>query len=438
MSRWVTKLIGDVATLQRGHDLPATKRIKGDVPIVGSAGITGFHNEAKVSGEGVFVGRSGVGSMGVVSYIDKDHWPLNTSLYVKDFHGNHPKFIYYLFKTINFRALDSGTAQSSLNRNAVHLLEVYIPDDYETQKEMADILTVIENKIQLNHQTNQTLEKMAQALFESWFVDFDPVIDNALAVGSPIPSDLQDRAQCRKQQLVKFDHKPLPDDIRQLFPGEFKMTEGLGWIPKEWKSVQMKDICKTVQNGSTPKRMTSEFWENGNINWFKTGELSDSILLESSEKITTVGLENSSCKLWPSGTVLMAIYAAPTVGRLGILSQPACSNQACSGLVPLDEIGSYFIFYSLLNARDWFNTVAVGAAQQNISKSIVEDLEVVLPSNELIASFSEIINSYWKRMGNTEKETLTLIKLRDTSLPKLISGELRISEVEQQLAYAIE
>jgi type I restriction enzyme S subunit len=343
--------------------------------------------------------------------------------------GVHPEFLAYVLKARETEILslveEAGHGTGVLPTDRIQNLLVDLPSFIE-QERILFTVSKFDNKIQLNRQTNQTLEQMAQALFKSWFVDFDPVIDNALAAGNPVPDELQDRAQRRQQQLAKPDHQPLPDDIHQLFPSEFELTEALGWVPKGWEVSQIKDICKTVQNGSTPKRMNNEFWEGGTISWFKTGELSDSILIDSSENITEAGLKKSSCKIWPKGTVLMAIYAAPTVGRLGILSKPACSNQACSGLVPLDEIGSYFIFYSLFNARDWFNTVSVGAAQQNISKSIVENLQLAVPNNELLDRFSKIICLYWKRIESLEKENLSLIKLRDTLLPKLISGELRL------------
>lgn len=117
---WQTTTLGSFVTLQRGHDLPEAERRAGTVPVMGSAGITGYHDTAKANGPGVTIGRSGVGSMGVVSYSPLDYWPHNTTLYVTDFRGNDERFTYYFLKSLNLRRYDSGSAQSSLNRNYLY------------------------------------------------------------------------------------------------------------------------------------------------------------------------------------------------------------------------------------------------------------------------------------------------------------------------------
>jgi len=155
-------------------------------------------------------------------------------------------------------------------------------------------------------------------------------------------------------------------------------------IPKGWEVKPIKELCKSISNGGTPRRMESAFW-NGNINWYKTGELFDNPLLESEEKITEKGLNNSVCKLWDENTILVALYASPTVGRFGILKTKATSNQACSGLIAKDEIGYPFLFYTLLSKRGYFNNLAVGAAQQNINAEIVKETKEAVqqsPSNQ--------------------------------------------------------
>ncbi len=170
-SDWITLPLGQVLTLQRGHDLPSQNRSDGIVPVMGSSGLTGYHNEVKASGPGVVIGRSG-NSMGVVSYCASDYWPLNTALYVTDFKGNDPRFLYYLLSMIDFEQFNSGSAQKSLNRNAVYPFEVRLPSNIAEQKRIANTLSTLEEKIQFNQKINQTLEQMAQSIFKSWFVDF--------------------------------------------------------------------------------------------------------------------------------------------------------------------------------------------------------------------------------------------------------------------------
>ncbi|MGP4847078.1 restriction endonuclease subunit S, partial [Marinobacter sp. 1Y8] len=248
VSDWVKTTLGKFTTLQRGHDLPSATRISGNIPILGSFGITGWHNESKVSGPGVTVGRSGA-SYGVVSYSEVDYWPLNTALFVKDFHGNHPKFAYYFLKSMDFERYNSGSAVQSLNRNHIHPIEISIPPLPE-QKAIAHILGSLDDKIELNRQMNETLEAMAQALFKSWFVDFDPVIDNALAAGNAIPDEFMERAEQRKATERKDN-----SDIQSLFSDEFEFTEEMGWIPRGWLVKNSGDLFD-VRDGThdSPKK----------------------------------------------------------------------------------------------------------------------------------------------------------------------------------------
>jgi type I restriction enzyme S subunit len=170
---WKRMTLGDFVTLQRGHDLPEESRRPGHVPILGSFGITGWHDTAKTRGPGVTVGRSGA-SFGVVSYSANDYWPLNTALYVIDFHGNDERCAYYLLKQFDFKSYNSGSAQPSLNRNFIHPVPVDVPPLPE-QRAIAHILGTLDDKIELNRRMTETLETMARTLFKSWFVDFDPV-----------------------------------------------------------------------------------------------------------------------------------------------------------------------------------------------------------------------------------------------------------------------
>ncbi|MEZ9949222.1 hypothetical protein BCV02_01290 [Vibrio breoganii] len=316
----------------------------------------------------------------------------------------HPEFVGYYFRSPRFRtnmlAFSTLSTRASLNNDMISRLTLPLPS-FNIQMKMAKILKCLDDKISLNTETNQTLEKMAQAIFKSWFVDFDPV-----------------KAKMNGEQPEGMDAA-----TASLFPEKFVESEK-GLIPDGWKIAQVKELCKLVQNGGTPKRKESDYWIDGTINWFTTSELSDSPLIESKEKISELGLAKSSVKMWPKGTVLIAIYAAPTVGRLGILSQEAGSNQACTGLIPkTNEVGHY-LFNSLYFARGWLNNISVGAAQQNISKGIVESLEIVIPSDELIESFGCHVETLWQKRLQLQKESQCLANLRDILLPKLLSGEI--------------
>jgi type I restriction enzyme S subunit len=237
---WRLMPLGEFVTLQRGHDLPDEQRRPGNIPILGSFGITGWNDAAKARGPGVTVGRSGA-SFGVVSYSPVDYWPLNTSLYVIDFHGNDPRFAYYSLKQFDFKGFNSGSAQPSLNRNFVHPVPVDVPPLPE-QRAIAHILGTLDDKIELNRRMNETLEAMARAIFKSWFVEFDPV-----------------RAKMEGRD------PGMPKRIADLFPDRFQDSE-LGEIPEGWEVNSIGDITDVV-GGSTPSTTNTEFWEGGTHCW---------------------------------------------------------------------------------------------------------------------------------------------------------------------------
>ena len=170
---WRETTLGNVIEFKRGYDLPKRERRPGAVPIVSSSGLTGKHSESKVHGPGVVTGR--YGTLGQIFFISGNFWPLNTTLYVRDFKGNDPRFVSYFLRGLDFSAYSDKAAVPGLNRNHIHQEIVRIPTDVHEQRAIAHILGTLDDKIELNRRKNETLEAMAQALFKSWFVDFDPV-----------------------------------------------------------------------------------------------------------------------------------------------------------------------------------------------------------------------------------------------------------------------
>jgi len=174
MSNWIQTTLGDQATLQRGIDITKVEQRPGKVPVISSGGISSYHDTVGVKGPGVVLGRKGV--VGSVFYVEEDYWPHDTSLWVKEFHGNYPRFVYYFFKSVapQIARMDVGSANPTLNRNHVHPMPIVWPPLAE-QKAIAGVLGALDDKIELNRRMNATLEAIARALFQSWFIDFDPV-----------------------------------------------------------------------------------------------------------------------------------------------------------------------------------------------------------------------------------------------------------------------
>ncbi len=307
----------------------------------------------------------------------------------------------------------TGTTVIHLNKTDMERMKVlWPPRDY--RHAIAHILGTLDDKIELNRRMSETLEAMARALFKAWFVDFEPV-----------RAKMEGRWQ-RGQSLPG-----LPAHLYDLFPDRLVDSE-LGEIPEGWEVARVDDLCARVENGGTPSRMEPIYW-GGSIPWFKTGELTDGPLLASEETITEEGLSSSSCKLWPIGTILIALYASPTVGRLGILEVPAAANQACSALLARPEYGNLFLFYTLLATRERLQQIAVGAAQQNISQQAVRDHKVIVPPAAIARAFHDSAEALYRRRVGLISESRTLAALRDALLPKLIRGEIRVKDAERFL-----
>lgn len=223
-SEWPVTTIGEQLTLQRGFDITKATQLPGNVPVISSGGTNSYHSTAMVKGPGVVLGRKGI--VGSVYFVNRDYWPHDTTLWIKNFHGNDELFAYYFFlaKAKELAQLDVGSANPTLNRNHVHPIKVQWPSLYE-QKLIGRLLGALDERITLLRETNTTLEAFAQALFKSWFVDFDPV-----------------RAKAEGLEPEGMDAA-----TAALFPDSFEESD-LGLVPQGWRSATLADLAN-FQNG---------------------------------------------------------------------------------------------------------------------------------------------------------------------------------------------
>lgn len=418
--------LNEFITLQRGFDLPQDKRIKGDIPVIASTGIVGYHNEEKVQAPGVVIGRSG--SIGGGQYITNNFWPLNTTLWVKDFKGHHPRFVYYLLKSIDFSQFNVGSGVPTLNRN--HLSGVLVADtSYSYEKEVSNVIGILDDKINLNKKINQTLEQMSQTLFKSWFVDFDPVIDNALDAGNPIPEALQSRAELRQKVRNSADFKPLPAEIRSLFPSEFEETE-LGWVPKGWKIDNIGGLSDKIFSGGTPNTSTEEYW-NGALNWFSSGETRNALIIETEKKITATGVKNSSTRLSVAGDILIASAGqGHTRGQTSLNTIDTYINQSVVCIRPIKPSYSTWLYFNLSSRYTEMRAISDShSIRGSLTTKLISSMKVASPIDELISLFDINCSVFISKIKNNLELGRELKKLRDTLLPKLISGELSLEDL---------
>ena len=219
------------------------------------------------------------------------------------------------------------------------------------------------------------------------------------------------------------DGPGLPQPLADLFPDRLVDSE-LGEIPEGWEVADIESLCVSITSGGTPSRKDSAFWERGTIPWYKTGELLDGPLIDSEEYITEAAISNSSAKLWPAGTILFALYASPTVGRLGVLAKPGTANQAAAGLIVKPAYSVPFLRRMLIEVRGTLKSIAVGAAQQNINQRVLKAHRVIVPRSAVAGAYSQLMAACDDKQAAIAKESHTLATLRDALLPKLMSGKL--------------
>ena len=300
----------------------------------------------------------------------------------------------------------------------------------DIQQKVAAQLYQLEKRVTLGKQINQTLEQMSQTLFKSWFVDFDPVIDNALDAGNPIPEALQSRAELRQKVRSSADFKPLPADIRALFPAEFEETE-LGWVPKDWYHKNAEEIA-TISIGKTPPRNQKECFshkKDSNYTWVSIKDLGNCnvFIKESSEYLTTDAVNNYNVKIVPKGAVLLSFKL--TIGRIAIAESILTTNEAIAHFYNMKHGVNKEYLYSYLQHFDYNTLGSTSSIATAVNSKIIRKIPILLPDTDILHQYKISTDIIFKRISFNNRNTYDLTALRDTLLPKLISGELSLEDL---------
>jgi type I restriction enzyme S subunit len=306
----------------------------------------------------------------------------------------------------------AGHGTGRLNTDELKSLEISIPPDAE-QHAIAHILGTLDDKIELNRRMSETLEAMARALFKSWFVDFDPV-----------RAKMEGRWQ-RGQSLPG-----LPAHLYDIFPDRLVDSE-LGEIPESWEPKRIGDLAEVV-GGSTPRTNEARFWEGGVHHWATPKDLSAlamPVLLDTERKVTDAGLTQISSGLLPTGTVLLSSRAP--IGYLAVAEIPTAINQGFIAMKPRDGLSSLFLLFWASASLDEIVSYANGSTFLEISKANFRPIQVVAPTAKVMTAFDNLARPLYDHIVENERESRALATLRDTLLPKLISGEVRIHSADK-------
>ena len=383
---WKECTLGDLITFQRGHDLPKSQMINGKYPVVGSNGIIGYHNEYTTEAPSITIGRSG--NVGNPYIVYGRTWSHNTTLYVKDFKGNDPVFVYYFLKTIDLANYAGGSAVPTLNRNHIHTLPIEVPESVGVQKKIGYYLRLFDEKIELNNEINKNLEQQAQAIFKEWFID-NPE-NNEWSTGT------------------------FSELIKSTLNGDWGKEAPTGNNTEKVYCIRGADIpeVKAGNKGKMPTRYILS--------------------------------KNFAAKQLAAGDIVVEISGgSPTqsTGRCTAITQSlldrydssmVCTN-FCKAMKPKEGYSLFIYYYwQYLYGKGVFFSYENGTTGiKNLDFSgFIETETILIPPVDEVIAFDDYCKSIFNQIFANGKQNEHLAVLRDTLLPKLMSGELDVSDID--------
>lgn len=351
-----------------------------------------------------------------------------------NFQGVESRYLFYWLNSpagqYEIESRIVGSAQGKLPLYNIKSLPVSVPPRPE-QKAIAHVLGSLDDRIELNRQMNETLEAMAQALFKSWFVDFDPVIDNALASGKEIPAELSKKAQARAALGDKRRH--LPEEIRALFPDEFTHSDELGWIPKGWEVAPFGSITTELRRGISPKYIEEGGVRVVNQRCIRNHEVDYSLARRNDEKQRKV-----EGRFLEEGDLLINSTGVGTLGRMAqahVLDEPTVvDSHVTIARADRSKYKPYTFARMMLSFEPYIEAMGEGSTgQTELSRKNLAQVQAIVPSHEIQRVAEEYFKDFFEKATFNLRNADALRLTRDTLLPKLLSGELRISDAKKMV-----
>jgi type I restriction enzyme S subunit len=397
VSRWKNCYWGDIATLEYGKSCRTYSHQIGSYPVFGTNGQIGKHTEPLCHYPSVIIGRKG--AYRGIHYSTKPFWVIDTAFYLKPIVELDLKWAYYNLLTQDINGMDSGSAIPSTSRQDFYALSVYLPPLPE-QKAIAHILGSLDDKIELNQRMNRTLEAIARAIFKSWFIDFDPV-----------------RAKMEGRQP-----EGMSKEVADLFCDSFVDSQ-LGMIPKGWKVGTLGEEFNITMGQSPPG---STYNEVGEGLPFYQGRSDFSFRYPSLRVYCTVPTRCAN-----AGDTLVTVRAP--VGDINMATQRCCIGRGVASVRHKEKFRSY-TYYCLRSLNIYFEKFeAEGTVFGSINKKDFSSIPYIISPKDLLKVFERLIYPIDERIENNEQVTKKITNIRDTLLPKLISGEIRVKEAEKTI-----
>ncbi|MCB8462748.1 restriction endonuclease subunit S [Klebsiella pneumoniae] len=373
MSQWIKTKLGEIVILNYGKALKAQDRNAGSIPVYSSGGLTGWHNKALINEQGIIIGRKGTVGKAYLTY--GPFWCIDTAYYILPNPSKYDfVFLFYLLKTLGLEELNEDSAVPGLNRDTAYSQEILLPSLPE-QKAIASVLSSLDDKIDLLHRQNKTLESMAETLFRQWFIE-----------------DAQ-----------------------------------IHWTEKKLSSFG-SIIC-----GKTPSKKNSLYFGN-DVPFLKIPDMHGKVFVfKSTDNLSFAGEHSQSKKTIPPGSICVSCIA--TVGLVCITDVSMQTNQQINSIIPNKEYYKYFLYLLMKSMGDELNNLASGGtATLNLNTGDFSNITFLSPSENELKIFHQSISSLFDKLKFNSKQINIIENLRKTLLPKLMSGEVQVQYVEEAIA----
>ena len=371
MSNWKKCFLSDLITFGNGKTRPKSN---GNFPVYGGNGILSYTNQTNYDGETIIIGRVGA-YCGATYYEKGEIWVSDNALSAKAKNGIYPKFLYYFLLNLDLNQFAQGSSHPLLTQTLLNSIEVEVTSNILEQQAISEVLSALDDKIDLLQRQNQTLEQMAATLFRQWFIE------------------------------------------------EAK---------EDWEESNVGKVL-SIKGGGTPSTKEPIYW-NGDIAWTSPKDLSNQssvFLLSTERKITSAGLAKISSGLLPKNTLLMSSRAP--IGYLAITDIELAINQGYIAIMGNEKFSPEYMYLWCKINMELIKNAGNGSVFQEISKSSFKELPFIIPSEQVLNKFNNFIKYQFNKILLNTKQIQTLQTLRDTLLPKLISGEIRLKGFSEKI-----
>ena len=380
---WKEDVLGSVLEVKYGKD--HKKLADGQYPVYGSGGLMRYVDSKLYDGPSILIPRKG--TLNNIMFVESPFWTVDTMFWsIINTDKVDPKFLFYSICKRDFASMNVGSAVPSMTVNILNDIQISYPKNIEDQRRIASILSSLDRKIELNNKINADLEEMAQAIFKNWFVDFEPFKD-----------------------------------------GKFVDSE-LGMIPEGWKVGRADDFYQ-INIGKTPPRKEHKWFSTNPADkiWVSIANMGNSgiFISDSSEYLTKEAVDSHNIIMVPRNTILLSFKL--TVGRVAIADKELTTNEAIARFILSDDKYMEYL-YLYLKKFDYNSLGSTSSIATAVNSKTIKGMQMLQPSDKVIDAFHIQVNPIFEKIRSLTKENSRLSTLRDTLLPRLMSGELEVPE----------